>query len=175
MTRWIVEPELRTYESVEWCRLWLEAFNLSSLDWVRIDNGRGQYEGVYGRCWFPDDGKGFRISCQVPGPFPMKQKIYLKPVYRQADGSWEPKPKGARVAQHWEADGGREWLTIYRHIRIDNQEEAIVWILGHEAFHFLRKTRQIRGRNVEWQADVYGGELMERWRSGFVMGQLRLF
>lgn len=175
MTRWIVDSELRQRAAIPWGKAWLEAFDLGQLEWVRIDNGRGQYEGVYGRCWFPDEGKGFRISCQVPGPYPMKQRTYLKPVYRQPDGSWESKPKGARVAQHWEAEGGREWLTVYRNVPIQDQDEAIVWIIGHEAFHFLRKTRQIRGRNVEWQADAFGCDLLERWRAGQREGQLRLF
>jgi hypothetical protein len=175
MTRWIVDPGLRNLDSVAWCREWLEGYDLIQLDWVRIDHGRGGYEGLYGRCWYPDDGKGFRLSCQAPGPFPMKQRTYLKPVYRMADGSWEAKPKGARVAQHWEAEGGREWLTIYRNIPIATQDEGVVWILGHEAFHFLRKTRQVDGRDVEWQADAFGCNLLERWRSGLTFGQLRLF
>lgn len=164
-TRWIVEPKLRRCSAVAWCRSWLEAFDLSPLDWVRIDTGRGEYEGAYGRCWFPDDDKGYRISCQVPGPFPTRQKIYLRPVYRRADGSWEPRPKGARVSQHWASAEGREWLTIYRKILLDDQNEAIVWMIGHEGFHFLRRTRQVPGRNVEWQADAFACALLEKWRS----------
>jgi hypothetical protein len=164
-TRWIIEPKLRRCSAVRWCREWLEGFDLGLLDWVRIDTGRGQYEGAYGRCWFPDEGKGYRISCQVPGPFPAQQRIYLRPVYRRADGSWEPRPKGARVSQHWASAEGREWLTIYRKILLDDRDEAIVWMIGHEAFHFLRRTRQVGGRNVEWQADAFACDLLERWRT----------
>ena len=175
MTRWLVEAELRGLEAVDWCRRWLEGYDLSALDWVRIDRGRGGYEGLYGRCWYPDDGKGYRLSCQAPGPFPMRQMVYLKPVYRRPDGTWESLPRGARVAQHWEAEGGREWKTVFRRIPVASQEEGIVWILGHEAFHFLRRTRQIDGRDVEWQADGWGRELLERWRRREPAGQLRMF
>lgn len=174
MTRWLVQAELRGLESVAWCRAWLERFELSGLDWVRIDLGRGGYEGLYGRCWYPDDGKGYRLSCQAPGPFPMRQRVYLKPIYRRPDGSWDPAPRGARVAQHWEAEGGREWKTLYRNIPVNTQDEGIVWIFGHEAFHFLRRTRQIEGRDVEWQADAWGSDLLERWRGRVPTGQLQL-
>lgn len=163
-TRWIVQPRLRSSPAVAWGRAWLEDFDLSLLDWVRVDTGRGRYEGAYGRCWFPDEGKGYRISCQVPGPFPTQQRIYLRPVYRRPDGSWEPRPKGARVSQHWASVEGREWLTVYRKILLGDRDEAIVWMIGHEAFHFLRRTRQVSGRNVEWQADAFACNLLDRWR-----------
>jgi len=164
-TRWIVQPKLRECSAVRWCQRWLSEYDLSQLDWVRIDTGRGRYEGAYGRCWFPEGEKACRISCQVPGPFPAEQRIYLRPVYRRADGSWEPRPKGARVSQHWASAEGREWLTVYRKILLDDRNEAIVWMIGHEAFHFLRRTRQVSGRNVEWQADAFACDLLEKWRA----------
>ncbi len=163
-TRWIVQPRLRKCAAVSWCRKWLQGYNLSQLDWVRLDTGRGRYEGAYGRCWFPEGDKAYRISCQVPGPFPTQQRIYLRPVYRRADGSWEPRPKGARVSQRWASAEGREWLTIYRKIELVDTDEAIVWMIGHEAFHYLRRTRQVPGRNVEWQADAFACDLLETWR-----------
>jgi hypothetical protein len=164
-TRWIIQPKFRRRTAVSWCRRWLEGYDLSRLDWVRIDEGRGRYEGAYGRCWFPEGDKAYRISCQVPGPFPCHQRIYLRPVYRLADGSWEPRPKGARVSQHWASAEGREWLTVYRKIPLNDRDEAIVWMIGHEAFHYLRRTRQVAGRNVEWQADAFACNLLERWRA----------
>jgi len=164
-SRWIVQPKLRKCSAVRWCQRWLDGYDLSQLDWVRIDTGRGRYEGAYGRCWFPEGEKAYRISCQVPGPFPAEQRIYLRPVYRRADGSWEPRPKGARVSQHWASAEGREWLSVYRKILLDDRNEAIVWMIGHEAFHFLRRTRQVSGRNVEWQADAFACDLLEKWRA----------
>jgi len=38
-------------------------------------------------------------------------------------------------------------------------------MIGHEAFHFLRRTRQVSGRNVEWQADAFACDLLEKWRA----------
>jgi hypothetical protein len=37
-------------------------------------------------------------------------------------------------------------------------------MIGHEGFHFLRRTRQVSGRNVEWQADAFACDLLDRWR-----------
>jgi hypothetical protein len=39
--------------------------------------------------------------------------------------------------------------------RLRDRDEALVWIIAHEAFHYLRRTRQIDGKNVEIEADRY--------------------
>jgi len=172
MTRWIVEPRLRALESVAWCRTWLQRFDLSRLDWVRIDQGRIDGGGVYGRCWYLDrrKGKGYRISCQVPGPYPTRVRLRFPPLYRQPDGTWPPVPLDLEPGGYVQAVGSdgekREWLRLTKALLLDTLDEGVVWILGHEAFHFLRKTRQVQGRNVEWQADAFAGSLLEDWRRG---------
>jgi hypothetical protein len=95
--RWIIHPEVRAeVRALEFCRELLAHFDTSSLDWVRIDLGRGRIPGAYGRCWYPTrkPKKGYRISIQVPGPFPYNHLRYIKPLYQNDDGSWPPIPLG---------------------------------------------------------------------------------
>ena len=63
----------------------------------------------------------YRISCQVPGPFPHQIEVTL--------------------------------------------DEGIIWIVAHEAFHFLRRTGQVPGRNTEIEADRFADEQLSRLRT----------
>ena len=47
---------------------------------------------------------------------------------------------------------------------VNDLNEASVWIVAHEAFHWLRKTRQIPGRNTEIEADAFGDQMLDEFR-----------
>lgn len=99
--RWVIHPEVRAeVRALEFCGELLAHFDTSSLEWVRIDLGRGRIPGAYGRCWYPtrQPKKGYRISIQVPGPFPYNHLRYIKPLYQNDDGSWPPIPPWAKPA-----------------------------------------------------------------------------
>ena len=53
---------------------------------------------------------------------------------------------------------------MYGKTVVQNLDEAIVWIVGHEAFHWLRRTRQIPGRNTEIEADQFADEQLQAFR-----------
>jgi len=106
----------------------------------------------------------FRISCQVPGPYPCDIITRKKPVYRNPDGSW---PIGFDPKNHQHVHdlrSGRYWVRMYGKTVVQNLDEAIVWIVGHEAFHWLRRTRQIPGRNTEIEADQFADEQLQAFR-----------
>jgi hypothetical protein len=44
---------------------------------------------------------------------------------------------------------------------VENRDEGLVYIIAHEAFHYLRRTKQVEGKNVEIDADAYAEELIE--------------
>jgi hypothetical protein len=114
--RWIVHRQIGLNDSgVEWVRQLLGSRDTSRVDWLRIDFGRGAKRGAYGRCWYParDRGKGYRISVQVPGPFPWTMERYTKPLYRDRDGTWPEIPDGCRLAGYCRDDRtGREWQRL---------------------------------------------------------------
>jgi hypothetical protein len=64
----------------------------------------------------------------------------------------------------------REWKRVIGYTEVLTQEEGIIWIVAHEAYHFLRRTKQVLGRNTEIEADKFADEqldslrrLRERW------------
>lgn len=160
--RWIIEKSIadEVVPAVSWAKKFLAPFCARRLDWIRIDTGRGRLSGAYGRCWYPSGhgrkGKGYRISVQVPGPFPYWQRRYVKPLYRSGDGSWPPVPDGCEKSG-WCRDErtSREWIRLTTRYEMRNRAEAVVHVLAHEFFHFLRHSRQIPGRNRENEADQF--------------------
>ena len=164
--RWIVHREICGGDAgVVWLRELLGGRDVSAVDWIRIDFGRGYKRGAYGGCWYPvrSNGKGYRISVQVPGPFPWTMRRYRKPLYRNSDGTWPALPAGCQLAG-WCRDerSGREWQRLVVGYRLATVQEGIVFIGAHEVFHFLRHSRQISGRNGENEADEFAlGQLSE--------------
>ncbi|MDQ3286126.1 MAG: hypothetical protein M3P92_10580, partial [Actinomycetota bacterium] len=63
------------------------------------------------------------------------------------------------------ARGGRsvQWKRLYRPLELENEDEALVFLVAHEAFH-LRRTRQVEGRHGEIQADAFTLEMLEQYR-----------
>ena len=165
--RWIIQLKgCHADRGLSWSRRFLDTYDTSRIEWVRIDQGRGNYQGVYGRCWYPtDDRPTFRISCQVPGPFPCDILTRKPPLYPREDGTFPRAGRGTRRGQYvHDPRTGREWYRVLGCTRVETIDEGIVWILAHEAFHFLRQTRQIPGRNNEIEADHFADQQVEDYR-----------
>lgn len=182
--KWIVEKELREAPGYVFMRQWLESFDLRRVEWVRLDFGREKTadratNGVWGRCWYPARGRrsAYAISCQLGRRFPAVERIRMPPVY----GVMVENPGGGRLADFIEAerqvpagcvategcvsqDGQKCWLRVQRTIELATRDEGIVFIVAHEAFHFLRRTRQVPCVNNEIQADAFAVEKLEEWR-----------
>lgn len=168
-TKWIIELERSQGEmGLDWARDFLSHYDTSHLAEMRIGQGRGKASGVYGRCWYPSQHSShYRITCQVPGPFPYRIEIRKTPIYRLEDGSWPPIPAGCREGLHCQAEVGhelREWKRVIGYTEAASLDEGIVWIVAHEMFHFLRRTRQVRGRNTEIEADSFADEQLHSLR-----------
>ena len=128
----------------------LEGFDTRMLEYVRLHDrtGHTKTRGVWGRCAFPNRRKqlGYRIRCCVSiaaQEFPHRVKWAIG-TRKLDEGQWE-------------------W--IWRKDRFSTMEEAFVWLVGHEAFHWLRHSRQIPGRNYETQANRCGFAWLDEWRA----------
>ena len=161
--------------SLDWIREFLAGYDISLLGWLRIDLGREyrdrlgrryrKYRGIYGRCWYPTESQPtIRLSCQVPGPFPFDIVTRRKPVYRNTDGSWPPEAKLAKGPIVKAPGSSRQWKRVYGTTRVQTLDEGVVWIFAHEAFHWLTKTRQLKGRNNEIEADAFADNCLETFR-----------
>jgi hypothetical protein len=166
--RWIIQLGDEKPLALAWAQEFLSEYDTSRVHWIRIDRGRGKYRGAYGRCWFPTTRLPYyRISCQVPGPFPFDIPTRKPPLYRHPDGSFPPLEPGTRKGLRViAAQTGREWYRVVGATRLTDISEAIVWVFAHEAFHFLRHSKQIPGRNTEIQADQYADDTLRFYRTG---------
>jgi hypothetical protein len=49
---------------------------------------------------------------------------------------------------------------------LKTEDAGLVHIITHKAFHYLRRTKPIEGKNVEIDADAYADEMLEGFREG---------
>lgn len=149
----------------------LEGYDLSKLSRITVHDGskRQGPSGVWGTCYYPTKKlSSYRITCSLKGPFPAVTHTRKSPLYAREDGSYPPVTHGLVPGQEFVSRRGgqvRRWIRLYGETRFDDVDEAIVWIVSHEAFHYLRKTRQIPGKNAEIEADWYSDEALEHFRS----------
>jgi hypothetical protein len=134
---------------IEFLQRKLAGFDTSALDYIRLYDRTGKTAscGTWGRCAFPNRKKrlGYRIRCCVAItarelPYRVKWAIGTKPL------------------------GPGRWEWVWREDRFETKEEAFVWIVGNEAFHWLRHSRQTPGQNFETQANRYGFAWLDEWR-----------
>ncbi len=66
---------------------------------------------------------------------------------------------------------GRGWAWVWDNEPARNSEELMVWICGHELFHFLRHTKQISGINRETRANRFAFEWLRAFKAAEVNRQ----
>ena len=49
-------------------------------------------------------------------------------------------------------------------LELGSEDEVLVFLVAHEAFHYLRKTRQVAERHGEIEADAFALETLEQYR-----------
>ena len=159
--------------ALAWTRAFFDRYDTAAVESLRIDRGRKRYEGVYGNCIYPTKARPtFRISCHTPGPFPTYTVTRKRPLYARADGSFPRAPRGCRRGVLcYDPHTGRQWYRLRSKTQLEDLDQAIVWIVAHEAFHFLRHTRQVSGRNTEIDADAFADDQLEQFCSPSLQSQ----
>ena len=166
---WRVDTALEDSEGLWWIRERLEAFDWSKADWISVRRGRSEKYAFRGVCKAPRNGSGYRINCTVSKhtSYPICQLLRVSPLYRNPDGTWPEVPEGYRVGGRYVATRNGEsvqWRRLYRPLKLSSEDEALVFLVAHEAFHYLRKTRQVEGRHGEIEADAFALKMLERYR-----------
>src|SRR5215218_11388446 len=93
----------------------------------------------------------------------------VSPLYRRSDGTWPEVPEGHKVGDLYVAARSGEsvqWKRLYRPLELSSEDEVLVYLVAHEAFHYLRKTRQVEGRHGEIEADAFALRILEQYRDG---------
>jgi hypothetical protein len=91
----------------------------------------------------------------------------VSPLYRNPNGTWPEVPEGHKVGDRYVAThNGKsvQWRRLYRPLELRSEDEVLVFLVAHEAFHYLRKTRQVKGRHGEIEADAFALKMLEHYR-----------
>jgi hypothetical protein len=168
---WRVEKALEDSEGLRWVREQLEAHDWSKVDWITVRRGRSKRYAFRGVCRPPSKVHGYRINCNVSkhAPYPIAYYMRVSPLYRNLDGRWPEVPEGHKVGDRYVAkrDGKSvQWKRLYRSLELRSEDEVLVFLVAHEAFHYLRKTRQVTGRHGEIEADAFALTILEQYREG---------
>jgi hypothetical protein len=55
---------------------------------------------------------------------------------------------------------------LYRLLELRDEDEVLVFLVVHETFHYLRRTKQVEGRHGEIEADAFALKRLEQYRDG---------
>jgi hypothetical protein len=168
---WRVDKVLEGSEGLRWVRERLGDYDWSKVDWITVRRGRSVRYAFRGVCRSPSKGRGYRINCNVSkhATFPITQFMRVSPSYRNPDGTWPQVPEGHEVGDRYVSnrDGKSiQWKRLYRHLELRSEDEVLVFLVAHEAFHYLRRTKQVEGRHGEIEADAFALRILEQYREG---------
>jgi hypothetical protein len=171
---WRVDKALEDSEGLRWVRERLGAYDWSKADWITVRRGHSEVWAFRGVCKSPRKGHGgYRINCNISqhASFPIIRLMRVSPLYRRPDGTWPKAPEGYKVGDRYVATrNGKiiQWKRLYRPLELRSEDEVLAFLVAHEAFHYLRKTRQVGGRHGELEADAFA----LRYWSSTVTGQI---
>ncbi len=129
----------------------MSEFDTSRLDWLKLLPLTGRRRR-HGMCTYPKRTAPrkrsfvhqYRIRCSI------NTTLGWPVVEDVATDTW-------RHETNW----GYEYSPVVYY----TLEEMAAFLAGHEAFHFLRHSRQIEGRNTEPQANRYGITWLREYRN----------
>ena len=167
---WRVDEALEDSEGLRWVSEHLGAYDWSKVDWITVRRGRSESYAFRGVCKGPSKEHRYRINCSVSKhtSYPITQFIRLSSLYRNPDGTWPKVPEGHKVGDRYVATrNGKsvQWRRLYGPLELRSEEEVLV-LVAHEAFHYLRKTKQVEGRHGEIEADAFALNALEQYREG---------
>lgn len=147
----------------------LNQYNVESLESIELK--RVSKVGTSGLCFYP-------ISTRKVNKFKklgrkLKARKYYHIICRVGEDTKYPYEErqyiGCQVPRNYIGNPSllpREALEwIYDQEICNSEDELMIWVFGHEIFHFLRKTKQVPGRNTQSQANKFGFELLRKYKS----------
>jgi hypothetical protein len=146
------------------------AYDWSKVEWITVRRGHSERYAFRGVCKSPSKKHGgYRINCNVGGHarYPIDYYMRVSPLYRNPDGTWPKVPEVHKTGDRYVATrGGKniQWRRLYRPLELGSEDEVLVFSLAHEAFHYLRRTRQVAGRHGEIEADPFALKILEQGR-----------
>jgi len=157
-------------EGLRWLEREFVGYDFSAINRFALRDGatsKKKPPGVWGMCSYQRRGHpAYKITCSVKEPLPATLITRQRPLYRDDDGTFPTQPYGTRRGQLFVSKrGGREraWHRLYGTTILHDVDEAVVWIVAHELYHYLRRTRQVDGRNTEIEADAFSDGMLTNY------------
>jgi hypothetical protein len=146
---------------VEFLQQKLEPFDTTKVWSIRLYSFKGVVH-YNGRCCFPQPSNRKSRKC---AHYRLSAGVDLHLLWPHtasiATGTKDLEVKDPRSGFAMQ----KTWAYVWTPVTFENATEALVFVLGHEVFHFLRHSRQIDGRQTEPQANKYGLQWLEEWRT----------
>ena len=179
-------------DAVAWAVKFLEQFDTAKLKSVyAVWHPRLLTDGMCRKRKSKRNGERYyTIRLRIPETrYPHPIQTRRRPLYRNQDGTWPDIPEGctagdpvtayevrhAGKVSHGQVVGDerptfgpgvtpiKEWRRLLGQTVVFNPSQAFVWLFSHEAFHFLRFTKQVPGKNTEIEADAYADTKLHEW------------
>lgn len=151
--RWLVRTRKPSSTALAFCKTVLDSYDTLDLKSIRIEAGKKGF-GVYGFCALDDSDflNSFYIQMHIPGPYP--HLVYTREPQNVSDSP-------SRVS---------EIVVSPRNIKrsvtcLRSRSEGLVWLFGHEFFHYLGFTNQVDLPNNEYNADHFANDLLLKYRT----------
>jgi hypothetical protein len=146
--RWLIRTRKPASVALDFCKATLAGYDTLGLKSIRIEPGRPGF-GVYGFCTLDDSDflSCYYIQLHIPGPFPHK-------VYTREPANTEPSSTIIVSSRNVKRS-----VTCLR-----SRTEGLIWLFGHEFFHYLGFTNQVDLVNNEYNADHFANDLLSTFR-----------
>lgn len=132
----------------------LAEFDCSRVDWFKL--GETRINPYSGHCTYPK-----RVAPRSRS-FTHGYRIVASVHPASVRYPWTEDVRIGTIQRPDISHGMFEWIS--ERIEYADADEALVAVAGHEAFHFLRHSKQVPGQNTEAQANRFGLEWLKRWR-----------
>jgi hypothetical protein len=147
---------------IEFMTQQLSPFDTRELDWLKL-LPLNKSTLLHGECTFPGETQergetyGYRIRASV--------NVLMRPPFTYQHWGRIPSKKNAQG-----------WVSGEQTFRFRDLEECAVHTLSHECFHFLSNSKQIDLKDSEANANWWGDQWLEAYRTLVdAGGQIRLF
>lgn len=184
MTEWKVKDNIvrRAGDGLRFIRSLYEQFDTSKLLSVSIDSGPSDncHLGVWGVCHYPYAKRsGFTISCHANMLCVEKldRNVRMPPIYVDYETAVSSPNQAAALAKAklgpderlgplcWNMSDKKAWFRVIKKIWFHTWSEGLVWVAAHEMWHWLRRSRQVPGWNIELEADQCALWVLEQFRN----------
>jgi hypothetical protein len=162
-----------TREAFKFCLREIEKYETEEIELITIQGCKKKGDIYSGLCSYPNDGKRkYKITCQIEqeAEFPLERYENRKTIQakskKHAQKIAEDRKKyySKKTAFFPSASYGKSRLRIQQMVKYHGPDELLVTIFGHEIFHYLRYSKQVKGANNEVNADLFGKRLRIKWK-----------